>query len=123
MAGTYQCDGGCDRATISKVYADALSRAGKRAWYYKTPRNATLADGSKKPIIVGDITVELVLRTKAGTLRLPNTRLDIIKGPEKDGILYMGKEEETRLGLKSYISKTPYNPRGILQPKRYTQEV
>ena len=61
VAGTYLCDGGCDRATISQAYADKLSQAGRTPWYYKTPRNATLADGTQKPIIVGDVLVELVV--------------------------------------------------------------
>ena len=35
-------------------------------------------------------------------MELPQSEIDILKGPEKGNLLYIGQEEERRLHLKSY---------------------
>ena len=36
---------------------------------------------------------------------LPKTKADVLQGPEKRNLLYLGKEEEARLGLKTYAEQ------------------
>ena len=65
VAGVYVCDGGCDRATITKSYADEIAKKGVVCQYHKNPKTATLADGSKRAIIIGYAFTNLVLKTRA----------------------------------------------------------
>ena len=44
----------------------------------------------------------LVLITKAGEMFLNKTHIDVLQGPEQGNLLYIGKAEEKRLGLRSY---------------------
>ena len=43
----YICDGGCDRATVSHVFAKELQKNGQKLWKYDPPRVAILANGAK----------------------------------------------------------------------------
>ena len=105
VSGYYVCDGGCDRATINTAYADKLAEAGIHGYYYGVPEKATLADGSKKAIIVGYLYAAISLKSKAGTVNLNDVRIDIVKGPDKSALLLLGKVEEGRWGLKSYAQQ------------------
>ena len=105
VSGYYVCDGGCDRATINTTYAEKLAAKGIHGFYYGVPKKATLADGSKKDIIVGYLRADISLKTKAGTVNLSDVRMDIIKGPDKSALLLLGKVEESRLGLKPYAQQ------------------
>ena len=105
VAGYYVCDGGCDRATINTAYAQKLADNGIHGYYYGKPEKATLADGTKKAIIMGYLYAPISLITKAGTVTLSDVRIDIIKGPDESALLLLGKAEEGRLGLKSYAQQ------------------
>ena len=70
---------------------------------YDPPRSATLADGTRADIITGYLVVELELQTKAGTVILPTTHVDVLEGPEKEHVLFLGKVEERRLNLKYWF--------------------
>ena len=102
IGGFYVCDGGCDKATIGNVYAEALAKAGHPVHYYKEPLKATLCDGTQRDAIIGYVVADVTLKTAAGKVTLEKTNVDILKGPEKNFILYLGQAEETRLNLKSY---------------------
>ena len=101
----YICDGGCDRATVSHVFAKELQKNGQKLWKYNPPRVAILANGAKKPIIAGYMVCDIMVRTKAGEVVLPETKVDVLEGPETEHILYLGKEEEARLGLRTYAEQ------------------
>ena len=45
------------------------------------------------------------LVTRAGVVILPRTHIDILQGPEKANLLYLGKVEEKRLQLKTYAEQ------------------
>ena len=105
VPGVYVCDGGCDRATITKAYADKIEEAGVACHYHGKPRTATLADGSKKEIIIGFAYANLVLKTRAGFVALNDVYIDILKGQDRSHLLLLGKVEESRLGLKSYAQQ------------------
>ena len=105
VPGVYVCDGGCDRATITKAYADKIEEAGVACHYHEKPRSATLADGSSKEIIIGFAYANLVLKTRAGFVALNDVYIDILKGEDRSRLLLLGKVEESRLGLKSYAQQ------------------
>ena len=48
---------------------------------------------------------DLVLKTKAGIVNLPKTKIDVIQAPEKNNLLLLGQQEERRLGLKTYAEQ------------------
>ena len=73
--------------------------------HYNPPRVAILADGEKKPIIPGFIVCDIMVKTRAGEVLLTATRIDVLNGPESQVILYLGKEEEARLGLRTYAEQ------------------
>lgn len=47
--------------------------------------------------------MELV--TKAGTVVLPRTHIDVLQGPESSNLLYLGQVEERRLRLKTFAEQ------------------
>ena len=53
-------------------------------------------------MISGYCIADVVLRTKAGKVILPQTHIDVLQGPESGNLLYVGQVEEQRLGLKSF---------------------
>ena len=118
VSGYYVCDGGCDRATINTTYAEKLAAKGIHGFYYGVPKKATLADGSKKEIIVGYLRADISLKTKAGTVNLSDVRMDIIKGPDKSALLLLGKVEESRLGLKPYAQQLEEKARANRKAKK-----
>ena len=69
---------------------------------YEPWKNAKLADGTLKPLISGYCVANVVLKTKAGKVLLPQTHIDILQGPEDGNLLYVGQVEEARLGLRSF---------------------
>ena len=101
----YVCDGGCDRATISEVFAQQLETKGISMSKYSPPRTAILANGAKVPSILGYLVADVMVKTRAGEVILPQTKIDVLKGPETKAMLYLGKEEEARLGLKTYAEQ------------------
>ena len=105
VGGFYSCDGGCDKATIGNVYADALARQGHEVVRYETPLKATLCDGSEQDAIIGYVVADIELKTPAGKVILERTHVDVLQGPEREFILYIGKREEARLNLKSYATQ------------------
>ena len=100
--GFYTCDGGCDRATVGHHFAKKIEESGVKMEFFKEPRLATLANGAKVPAIIGQFVSDIELLTSAGIVELPGTTVDILKGPEQGNLLYIGREEESRLCLKSY---------------------
>ena len=90
MAGFYKADGGCDRATFGTQYAKNLEKTGAKTVYYDKPKPAKLADGSLKNVILGYCVADIELVTKAGTVVLPFSHIDIIEGPEKANLIYIG---------------------------------
>ena len=101
VPGSYVCDGGCDRATITKAYADKIAQKGLKVHHHKNPKCATLADGSKKPIIIGYLYANVTLKTGAGIVTLSNVYIDVIDGKDEGNLMLVGKVEEAALGLKS----------------------
>ena len=101
VPGSYVCDGGCDRATITKAYADKIAQKGLVVHHHKNPKCATLADGSKKPIIIGYLYANVTLKTGAGIVTLSNVYIDVIDGKDDGNLMLVGKVEEAALGLKS----------------------
>ena len=90
---------------MSHVFVKELQKNGQKLWKYDPPRVAILANGAKKPIIAGYMICDIMVRTKAGEVVLPKTKVDVLKGPETEHILYLGKEEEARLGLRTYAEQ------------------
>ena len=129
------CDGGCDKATIGNVFAEALQREGVKVEYYDKPQVATLADGSKSETIIGRVIADIELITAAGRVVLQKTDIDVLKGPEKDFLLYVGRTEERRLNLRSYAAQLegvaakaksklvvpPDKPKGRSSPNKTTK--
>ena len=105
VEGTYVFDGGCDRATITKAYAEKIAKAGVVVHYHKKPKCATLADGSKRPIIIGYVYANMTLITGAGIVQLSNVYIDIIDGEDEGNLMLIGKVEERSLGLKSFAEQ------------------
>ena len=105
VGGFYSCDGGCDKATIGNVYAEALARQGHEVIKYEKPLKATLCDGSEQDAIIGYVIADVELKTPAGKVILERTHVDVLQGPEREFILYIGKREEARLNLKSYAQQ------------------
>ena len=106
VAGFYnKADGGCDRATFGTQYAKNLEKAGAKTVYYDKPKPAKLADGSVKNVILGYCVADIELVTKAGTVVLPYSHIDIIEGPEKANLIYIGEAEEKRLKLRFYAEQ------------------
>ena len=105
VAGFYKADGGCDRATCGTKYAKFLEKAGVKTVYYEQPRPAKLADGSVKNVIKGYCIADIELVTKAGTVVLPRSHIDILDGPENANLIYIGEAEEKRLKLRSYAEQ------------------
>ena len=101
----YICDGGCDRATVNEEYAKAIEKAGKKINWLEEARTATLCDGSTADIIVGEIDTDITLITCAGLVEIPRATVDVLRGPQKGHILYVGQQEEERLGLVSYADQ------------------
>ena len=102
VEGFYTCDGGCDRATVTHVFADAIIQKGGEYTKYDKPLMATLANGETKPIVTGFLKADMELVTPAGKVILPNWHIDVMEGPSEDFLLYMGQKEERALNLKSY---------------------
>ena len=99
------CDGGCDKATIGNAYAEVLSKNGVKVEYYEKPLSATLADGTKSDTIIGKVVADIELTTAAGRVVLQGTEVDVLQGPEKECLLYIGRREERRLNLRSYADQ------------------
>ena len=118
LAGYYVCDGGCDRTTISQRFADQLASEGTAVQLYSTPRVATLANGSRVPSITGYVIADLELETQAGTVFLPRTHVDVLAGPEENNVLFLGKQEETRLGLRTFAEQLVDVARSSKQPNK-----
>ena len=87
---------------MSAAYAAALAKAGHEIIKYEPWKLAQLADGTQKPMISGYCIADIVLRTKAGDVVLTNTHIDVLQGPEHGNLLYVGQQEEDRLGLRSF---------------------
>ena len=66
VEGFWLADGGCDKATISAAYAKKLTQKGIQVVEYDEWKNATLANGTTKPLISGYCHADIVLNTKAG---------------------------------------------------------
>ena len=64
-----------------------------------------LADGSVKNLITGYCVADIELVTRAGTVVLPRSTIDIIEGPESENLIYIGEAEEERLKLRSYAQQ------------------
>ena len=105
VKGFWTADGGCNKATVSAAYAEKLEKTGVKIVKYKDWKTAMLADGTTKPMISGYCVADVVLKTKAGSVVLPKTHIDVLQGPEVGNMLYMGQVEEERLGLRSYRSQ------------------
>ena len=105
VTGCYTCDGGCDKATIGCVYAESLAASGVEVIEYPKPLNATLANGEVGPLVTHYCVAKVVLSTKAGDVVLPRTHIDVLQGPIKGHLLYIGKAEEKRLKLRSFASQ------------------
>ena len=101
MPGFYCCDGGCDKATIGSAYANELAKADTEIIKYPKPLSATLIDGSTGPTVTGYVIADVVLTTKCGEVVMPRTHIDVLEGPEKNCLLYIGKAEERRLNVKT----------------------
>ena len=102
VCGFWTADGGCNKATISATFAQALKTKGVDIVEHDEWQEATLADGTRKKVISGYCIADIVLQTKAGKLNLPRTHIDILQGPESGNLLYVGQAEEARLGLSSF---------------------
>ena len=102
VEGYFTCDGGCDKATITEAYAQEIVKAGGSYQEYDHPLLATLANGEVKPIIAGYIRAYVEVTTPAGKVVLTNWHVDVMQGPTKERLLYMGQREEQELNLKSY---------------------
>ena len=102
VEGYYTCDGGCDRATVSNAYADAIIKAGGHFEQYEKPLLATLANGAVKPIISGFLLADLEVETPAGKVVLPQWHIDVMQGPTTDHLLYLGQREQAELNLKTF---------------------
>ena len=102
VQGFYTCDGGCDKATIGQAYAKELEKKGQQITWLEVPKPAKLADGTVADIVIGELVANIELVTGAGTVVMPRTKIDVIKGPEPAFLLYLGKAEEYRLKFKSY---------------------
>ena len=48
---------------------------------------------------------DVVLTTKCGEVVLPRTYIDVLEGPEKNRLLYIGQAEEQRLHLRSFATQ------------------
>ena len=112
VEGLYTCDGGCDKATVTQAYADAIIKAGGSYQKYDRPLLTTLADGEVKPIITGFIRADVEVTTPAGKVVLANWHVDFMQGPTNDRLLYMGQREERELNLKSYKDQLTELARG-----------
>ena len=64
-----------------------------------------MCDGSTADIIVGEIDTDITLITCAGLVEIPRATVDVLRGPQKGHILYVGQQEEERLGLVSYADQ------------------
>ena len=69
---------------------------------YAKPKPAKLADGTVQDLNTGYCIADIELVTRAGTVILPRSTIDILQGPEKANLIYIGEEEEKRLKLRSY---------------------
>ena len=87
------------------MFADVLRGNGTELIKYPEPLHATLIDGSSGPTVTHYCVTDVVLTTKAGNVVLPRTHIDVLQGPEKGRLLYIGKAEETRLHLRSFASQ------------------
>ena len=96
VPGFYKADGGCDRATCCSKYAKRLEEAGAKVVYFEKPKPAKLADGSVKDAILGYCVADIELVTKAGTVILPRSRIDVLEGPETANLIYIGDAEEKK---------------------------
>ena len=102
VKGFFTCDGGCDKETVTEAYGKAIIAAGGKYHAYDSPLLATLANGETKPIISGFLRTDVEVRTTAGKVISTNWHVDVIRGPCKDHLLYLGQREERELNLKSY---------------------
>ena len=66
---------------------------------------ATLIDDSSGPTVTHYCISDVVLTTKAGNVVLPRTHIDVFQGPEKGRLLYIGKAEEQRLKMRSFVKQ------------------
>ena len=105
VPGFYKADGGCDRATCGSRYAKRLEKAGAKVVYFQQPKPAKLADDSVKDAILGYCVADIELVTKAGTVILPRSHIDVLDGPETANLIYIGEAEEKRLKLRSYAEQ------------------
>lgn len=103
--GFWTANGGCDKATIGSAFAKELVEARVKIHSHEKWRDTKLADGTVKPLISGYCVADIVLRTKAGKVLLPQTHIDVLQGPEDGNLLYIAQVEEKRLGLKSFRSQ------------------
>ena len=105
VSGFYKADGGCDQATVGTHYAEQLAKSGVEIFNYEKPKPAKLADGSVQNLITGFCIADIELVTKAGTVVLPRSHIDVLQGPESANLIYIGEAEEKRLQLKSYAQQ------------------
>ena len=54
---------------------------------------------------MGFCVLDVELITRAGTVVLPRTHIDILEGPESSNLLYLGQVEERRLSLKTFAEQ------------------
>ena len=85
-------------------YRDHLKRnnVAEHLWIALEMVLATLANGETKPIITGFLKTDLEVETPAGKVILPDWHIDVMQGPSKECLLYLGQREEQELKLKSY---------------------
>ena len=62
----YVCDGGCDRATISDVFAQELIAKGHKMSKYTPPRIVILANGDRVSGIIGYLVADVMVKTSQG---------------------------------------------------------
>ena len=105
VSGYYCCDGGCDKATVGTAYAKNLGRQGVEITQYDKPKAAKLCDGTVQDVITGYSVADVELITRAGTVILPRTHIDVLQGPETSNLLYLGQAEEKRLKLRSFAEQ------------------
>ena len=82
-----------------------MADAGTEIFQYVKPLTATLIDGSTGPAVTGYVVADVVLTTKCGEVVLPRTHIDVLEGPEKNRLLYIGQAEEQRLHLRSFATQ------------------
>ena len=82
-----------------------MAGAGTEIIKYPEPLSATLIDGSSGPAVTAYVVANVVLTTKCGEVVLPRTHIDVLEGPEKNKLLYIGQAEEKRLNLRTFADQ------------------